>query len=96
MGSWLREVAAGTVPPSPVVDGEPEELLDFLEPHLAFSVEERTADRVRIRVHFNSGAEPPWLRNEEGKFFVRLELSAVELTRAAESWMLELAEFPER
>jgi hypothetical protein len=101
LGSWLREVAAGTVPPSPVAGDEPEELLDFLEPNIAFSVEDRTADRVQIRIHFSLESLPPWLQNAElepglFEYFVRLEISAEELTRAAESWMLELAEFPER
>ena len=101
LGSWLREAAAGTVPQSPIVDGEPEELLEFLEPNIAFSVEERTADRVRIRVHFSLEALPPWLQGTEEEpglyeYFVRLDVSAKELTQAAESWMLGLAEFPER
>ena len=101
LGRWLREVAAGTVPPSPVADGEPEGVLDFLEPNIAFSVEERTADRVRIRIYFSLESLPPWLQNaevEHGPFeyFVRLEVSAEELTRAAKSWMLEPAEFSER
>ncbi len=99
-GGWLREVAAGTVPPSPLVDGEPEGVLEFLEPNIAFSVEERTADRVRIRIYFSLESLPPWLQNAEVsgpfEYFVRLEVSAEELTRAAESWMLELAEFSER
>ncbi len=85
LGGWLREVAAGTVPPSPVADGEPEGALDFLEPNIAFSVEERTADRVRIRIYFSLESLPPWLQNAEVsgpfEYFVRLEVSAEELTR---------------
>jgi hypothetical protein len=101
LGTWLREVAAGTVPPSPVADGEPEDLLEFLEPNIAFSVEERTVDRVRIRVHFSLEALPPWLQDTEEEpglfeYFVRLDVSAEELTQAAESWMLGLTEVPER
>jgi hypothetical protein len=101
LGGWLRDVAAGTVPPSPLVDGEPEGVLEFLEPNLAFSVEERTADRGRIRIHFSLESLPPWLQNRAVRpsllqYFVRLEVSAEDLIRAAESWMLELAEFSER
>jgi hypothetical protein len=100
LGRWLREVAAGTVPPSPVVDGEPEGLLWFLEPNIALSVDEHTVDRVRIRVHFSLESLPPWLQGTEEpglfEYFVLLEVSAEELTRAAESWMLELAEFSGR
>lgn len=100
LGSWLREVAAGRVSPSPVTGGVPEELLWFLEPNIAFSVEERTADRVRIRVHFSLESLPPWLQGTEEpglfEYFVRLDVSAEELNRAAEAWILELVEFPER
>jgi hypothetical protein len=97
--NWLRAVPTASQQ-SPVVDGEPEELLEFLEPDIAFSVEERTADRVRIRVHFSLEARPPWLQGAEEpglyEYFVRLDVSAEELTHAAESWMLGLTEFPER
>ena len=100
LGSWLSEVAAGVVPPSPVTGGEPEGLLYFLEPNVAFSVEERTAARVWIRVHFSLESLPLWLQGPEEpglfEYFVRLDVSAEELNRAAASWMLELAEFPER
>jgi hypothetical protein len=97
--NWLRAVPTASQQ-SPVVDGEPEELLEFLEPDIAFSVEERTADRVRIRVHFSLEARPPWRQGAEEpglyEYFVRLDVSAEELTHAAESWMLGLTEFPER
>lgn len=101
LGSWLREAAAGTVPPSRVAGGEPGELLEFLEPDIAFSMQGRADGRVRIRVYFSLEALPPWLQGtaeEPGLFeyFVRLDVSADELTRAAESWLLDLAEFPPR
>jgi hypothetical protein len=99
LGSWLREVPAGTVPPSGT--DEPGQFLEFLEPNIAFSLEERTADRVRIRVHFGVEALPPWLHGGQQEpppfdYFVLLDVSAQELAQAAEAWMLELAEFPER
>ncbi len=89
------------MPPSPVVDGEPGELPEFLQPDIAFGVEERTADRVRIRVHFSLEALPPWLQGTEEEpglfeYLVCLDVSAGELTRAAESWPLDLADFPQR
>jgi hypothetical protein len=97
--NWLRAVPTASQQ-SPVVDGEPEELLEFFEPDIAFSMEERTADRVRIRVHFSLEARPPWLQGAEEpglyESCVRLDVSAEELTHAAESWMLGLAELPER
>jgi hypothetical protein len=89
------------VPPSQVAGGEPGELLEFLEPDIAFSVEGRAGDRVRIRVHFSLEALPPLLQGtaeEPGLFeyFVRLDVSAEELTQAAELWLLDLAQFPPR
>ena len=101
LGTWLREVAAGTVPPPPSRTDEPGQLLEFLEPNIAFGLEERTADRVRIRVHFGGEALPPWLQGGQEEpplfdYFVSLDVSAQELAQAAEAWMLELAEFPER
>ena len=57
--------------------------------------------RVRVRVHFGIEALPPWLQGGQEEpapfdYFVRLDVSAQELAQAAVSWMLELAEFPER
>jgi hypothetical protein len=58
-----------------------------LEPNIAFSVEERTADRVRIRIYFSLESLPPWLQNAEVsgplEYFVRLEVSAGKRQRSA-------------
>jgi hypothetical protein len=85
LGSWLRDVAAGTIPPSPLGTGEPEKLLTFTEPNLALSLEARAADRLRIRVHFSLEALPPWLhgagRPDIFDYFVTLDVSAAELAK---------------
>jgi hypothetical protein len=105
LGDWLHGVAAGTVPSWSAGPGDGDERLapaqlEFLEPNLAFSLVERIADRVRIWVHFGMETLPPWLRGAEEpvpyEYFVCLDMSAEELAKAAESWMRELAEFPER
>jgi hypothetical protein len=81
------------------LDGDPERLLVFIEPCLAFSPAERQEDRVRLRVHFSPEALPPWLRDtcpDPFDYFVVIDLSAVELAEAADASDIELALFPER
>jgi hypothetical protein len=100
LGDWLREVAAGTVPPSPPGSGKFEGLMCFTEPNLSFNLADRSADRVRIGVDFTQEATPPWLKRRRGRYSsnytVRLDVSVDEVTQAAESWIHDLAGFPER
>jgi hypothetical protein len=99
LGDWLRGVGAGTEQ-SFRAYGEPQGYLGFTEPNLGFKLEERTAGRVRITAEFTGEATPPWFRRgperAPNSYFVRLDLSAGGIAKAAESWMHELAEFPER
>jgi hypothetical protein len=98
-GDWLREVAAGTVPPSPS-GSEPGGWVDFTEPNLSFNLADRTGDRVRMRAYFTAEATPPRFQRGQGRYpntyLVPLDVSADEVAKAAESWMRDLAEFPER
>jgi hypothetical protein len=100
LGTWLADVAAGAVPPSPFGGDEPGQLLMFTEPNIAFSLDRRVADRVRVRVHFSLEALPPWLHDETRpdmfECFVLLDVSAAELSQAADAWKVELARFPSR
>jgi len=70
------------------------------EPNLAFSLESRTGDQVRVRAHFSLEALPPWLQDERQPdvfgYFVPIDLSAAALVDAADSWTRDLAEYPER
>lgn len=59
LGRWLKAVADGAVQPSPFGKGQDEQLLVFTEPNVAFSLQERVADRVRVRIHFSLEALPP-------------------------------------
>jgi hypothetical protein len=99
LGDWLREVAAGT---EPAFHGyfEPQGQLGFTEPNLGFTLEERTAGRLRITAELTTEARPPWFRHgpdhAPNSYLVCLDLSAEAIAQAAESWMHELAEFPER
>jgi hypothetical protein len=100
LGSWLSNVAAGTVPPSPFRAGQPENLLVFAEPNLAFGLEAREGDRLRIRVHFSLEALPSWLQGPDRpyifEYFVGLDVSAADLAQAAEDWTLSQMRFPGR
>jgi hypothetical protein len=98
LGDWLREVAAGTEPPFRGYR-EPGGWLVFTEPNLGFTLHERTAGRVRIRVDFTAEVKPPWFERgpeHAPSYLVYLDVSAAEVARAAESWMHDLEEFPER
>ena len=93
LGDWLLGVTAGTEPPFRGI-GEPGGWLVFTEPNLGFRLKERTVGRVRIAVDFTGEVTPPWFGF--GSYLVDLDLSAEEMAQAAESWMHDLAEFPER
>jgi hypothetical protein len=92
-------VAAGTEPPFRGFRA-PDGWIVFTEPNLGFHLEERTAGRVRIRVGFTGEVKPPWFRggpeHAPNSYLVYLDVSAEEVTQAVESWMHDLAEFPER
>lgn len=100
LGTWLQGAAAGTVAVSPFGTGDPEQLLVFTEPNLAFSLESRIGDQVQVRTHLSLEALPPWLRGEHQpdifEYFVLVHLSAAELASAARTWTRDLAHYPER
>lgn len=100
LGQWLREVADGSVKPSPFGTEVTEQLLCFTEPNLAFSLEERIADQVWLRVHFSLEAQPPWLSGAEKpdifEFFVVLDVSVAQVGVATADWAAALSRFPQR
>ena len=100
LGTWLADVAAGTGPPSPFGTDEPKQLLIFTEPNIAFSLEQRIADHVQVRVEFSAEALPPWLRSANrpdiSEWPVLLDVSVADLAQAADDWKLELTRFPRR
>ena len=99
LGDRLREVAAGTEPPFRGYR-EPQGWLIFTEPNLGFTLADRTAGRVRITVAFTLEVAPPWFLGGQphapSSGLVHLDVSAEEVAQAAESWMRDLAELPER
>jgi hypothetical protein len=100
LGTWLQGAAAGTVPVSPSGADEPDHLLVFTEPDLAFSLESRIGDQARVRAHFSLEALPPWLRGQDQsgifEYFVLIDLSTAGLADAGRIWTRDLAEYPER
>src|SRR5215467_1062956 len=99
LGDWLRQVAAGIEPPFRGYR-DSQGWLTFIEPNLGFILEDRTAGRARITVEFTGEVKPPWFRDgpvhAPNTYLVRLDASADEVAQAAESWMHDLVEFPER
>jgi hypothetical protein len=100
LGRWLREAAAGSGKPSPFGTQEGEQLLCFTEPNLAFGLEDRVGDQVRIGVHFSLEALPPWLSGAEQAdifdFVVELGVPAAQVDIAAADWAAALNRFPQR
>jgi hypothetical protein len=100
LATWLIEVVAGTVPPSPFDGGDDERLTIFTEPNLAFSLQARDTTTATLRVHFSLEALPPWEQGEERtemfEYYVPLQATLDDVSRAAADWESELAAFPER
>jgi hypothetical protein len=98
-GAWLHAVVDGSVPP--VADWSVEAgLLHFTEPNLALSLEERTEERVRLRIHLSLEASPPWLQEPDRPalfdYFLVIDLSIEDLAAAAEEWDNDCKPFPVR
>ncbi|PRY52883.1 hypothetical protein BCF74_13123 [Knoellia remsis] len=96
LGSWLKEAAAGLIAPSP--QHNERDLLVFLEPNIAFSVEAWNLEEVVMRVHLSLEASPPWAEPDTELFdtIERLRLSPADVHVGADAWLAELAAFPLR
>jgi hypothetical protein len=97
LGEWLLAVAAGTEQPFRGIR-KPQGWLVFTEPNLCLALEDRTAGRVRMRmrIDFTGEEEPRLTHGGPANCLVYLDVSAGEVAEAAESWMQNLAAFPER
>jgi hypothetical protein len=99
LGDWLREVVAGTVAPIRSWQDE-DDLMAFTEPNLAFSLADRDATSVRVRVHCSAEASPPWLagtgRPPLYDWFVLLDVTIQDLLAAGAAWAEEIRVFPVR
>ena len=93
---WLTSVSRGHAP-SPSSDEEPG--LVFLEPCLAFDVEQLNGDTAVLRVYLSLEAEPAFIiEGSRGMFenYLRLTMSLTELSRAATEWDAEIKAYPIR
>lgn len=73
--------------------------LTFMESVPAFSLASRSDGAVVVRVHLSLEASPPWRPDFEGDvvpYEVEIELTEIELLRAADEWDRELLTFPDR
>lgn len=98
LSGWLRSVAAGTVEPTAWGSGD-EPILMFTEPNVAFTLAERDAQTVSLRIHLSLEARPPWLTVDDVdlfEYFVVITLPPGDVAAAADEWDRQIAEFPER
>ena len=96
LAAWLRGVALGEVRPGPfdVERWGHGGLLWFTEPALAFSLADRSAEHVMIRVHLSFEALPVDVSAEDVEiyeFFVVVRMAPAELALAVEDWRRELS-----
>lgn len=100
LSRWLRAAVAGRIAVAqPDTEGGLSPSLTFIEPVLAFSLAGRSAGAVVVRVHLSLEASPPWRPDIEGDmvpYEVEIDLTEVELLRAADEWDRELLAFPAR
>jgi hypothetical protein len=99
IATWLRSVANGSVTPTQNWSDE-EELLHFTEPNIAFSLQEQTEGRVRIRLHLSLEAAPPRPDHTDRprlfEYFLILDQKPEDLVTAAEEWEKNCASYPVR
>lgn len=92
LGAFLIAVSRGSVPAQPPgQDAWPDWVA--LEPNLGVAVETYEGDAVTLRLHFALESAPPW--SPDG-YRLRCTLARADVARAAETWLGELARFPER
>jgi hypothetical protein len=103
IADWFRQASRGQV--QPVRDSElahawEDGALTFLEPALAFSVQEIGELQVLVRVHLAHEAADPDLPEDdklaEPPPFVRVRATRENLSRAADDWRMELRAWPVR
>ncbi|MFE7186135.1 hypothetical protein ACFU80_29120 [Streptomyces erythrochromogenes] len=100
LSRWLRAAVAGRIAVAqPDTEGGWSPSLTFTESVLAFSLASRSDGDVVVRVHLSLEASPPWRPDIEGDmvpYDVEIELTEVELLRAANEWDRELLAYPDR
>lgn len=99
LADWLRGVALGEVQPGPFDAESLEGLLWFTEPALAFSLADRSAEHVMIRVHLSLEALPVDVAPEQVEiyeYFVVVRMAPADLALAVEDWRRELSAYPVR
>ncbi|WP_433390399.1 WapI family immunity protein [Micromonospora sp. KLBMP9576] len=92
LAGWLRGWA-GTAGPA-----EPEAVVRFTEPNLAFRARLLRRRRLALTVEFSSGSLPPWLprRPLNAVYPLTLAVSADALAAAARQWAREADAYPRR
>lgn len=100
--SWLRAVAAGTVPVTPPdAEGALSPDVTFIEPLVALGLAGRSeGGAAAIRFHLSLEAAPPWQRGDDRpalhQYTVDVRTDTTALLHAADRWEHALAAFPPR
>jgi hypothetical protein len=98
LGAWLSRVGSGSVPVTPNNKGRLWPALWFTEPNMAFSVAHVDGDVVTLRIHLSLEATPNSQARDLGiyQYFLDLEMSHSDISKAGEMWLRDLARFPQR
>ena len=100
VSAWLRAAASAAAPPSGRSDRHAMPPAAFTEPNLKLTLQDGTLTEAVISVRFSLESLPPWIRRgsaaARGGYVVALSVPHGKLTRAADDWDREIAEFPER
>jgi hypothetical protein len=73
--------------------------IEFLEPNLAFEIQDATSTDVQLRVWFELELRPPWARAEgalERDLSAKLSVSRYELASTAADLRAQRKRFPDR
>jgi len=99
LATWLRAIIDGTARPT-AEWSDRTDLLTFTEPNIAFSLQEHTDERARIRVHLSLEALPPHLhgpgRPDTFAYYLTVDTSVQAIAAAADEWNDDCRSFPVR
>jgi len=100
--AWLRGIVDGVIQPTTEWSDEwPDEphFRHFTEPNIAFSLQERTEARARIRIHLSLEALPPRRGHDQPDifaYFLIMDASIEAIAAAADDWNDDCRAFPVR
>ena len=99
-GAWIDAVSRGAVAVHEAGDGNVWPEWTFIEPNVAFGVEGYEDEDVVLRVYFSLESAPEWAGDERRsawyRFFLGCRMRREDVRSAGQTWLSELARWPER